>query len=348
MASNTLFTLSTTLSLLLVLSTADAQDLKVGFYAKSCPNLEAIVFKTTARFIGVAPTLAAPLLRMHFHDCFIRGCEGSILLNTTNKNAPAEKDAPPNLSLRGYHVIDAVKAAVEKACPGVVSCADLLALVARDVVTQVGNNLIKGVLIVVFNHLQTKGPHWQVETGRRDGKVSIALETRNLPPPSANITLLKSMFGAVGLNAKDIVVLSGAHTIGNSHCSSFSNRIYNYSGRADFTDTDPKLDSEYVPRLRSKCRSPNDLTTIVEMDPGSFRTFDSDYYKLVSKRRGIFESDAALLSDPETKAYVARRINGPIEEFFRDFGESMVKMGRTGVLTGKNGEIRKQCRFINS
>ncbi|KAK1260161.1 Peroxidase 27 [Acorus gramineus] len=330
MASNTLFTLSAALSILLALSTADAHGLKVGFYTKSCPNLEAIVFKTTARFIGVAPTLAAPLLRMHFHDCFIRGCEGSVLLNTTNKNAPAEKDAPPNLSLRGYHVIDAVKAAVEKACPGVVSCADVLALVARDVVTQI------------------KGPHWQVETGRRDGKVSIALETRNLPPPFANITLLKSMFGAVGLNAKDLVVLSGSHTIGNSHCSSFSNRIYNYSGRADFTDTDPKLDSEYVPRLRSKCKSPNDLTTIVEMDPGSFRTFDSDYYKLVSKRRGLLESDAALLSDPETKAYVVRRINGPIEEFFRDFGASMVKMGRIGVLTGKNGEIRKQCRVINS
>ncbi|KAK1325004.1 Peroxidase 56 [Acorus calamus] len=156
------------------------------------------------------------------------------------------------------------------------------------------------------------------------------------------------MFGANGLNAKDLVVLSGGHTIGNSHCSSFSNRIYNYSGRGDSTDTDPKLDRAYVPTLRVKCKSPNDVTTIVEMDPGSFKTFDADYYKLVSKRRGLFESDAALLSDPETKAYVERRINGPIEEFFKDFGDSMVKMGRSGVLTGNNGEIRKQCMVVNS
>ncbi|KAK1304906.1 Peroxidase 27 [Acorus calamus] len=331
MASNTHFKLSTALALVFfaLMNLADAQGLKVGFYAKRCPNLEAIVYKTTARFMNVAPTLAAPLLRMHFHDCFVRGCEGSILLNST-KSVQAEKYAIPNLSLRGYHVIDAVKAAVEKACPGVVSCADVLALVARDAVTQI------------------KGPYWHVETGRRDGRVSNAAEAINLPPPYANITVLKAMFGANGLNAKDLVVLSGGHTIGNSHCSSFSNRIYNYSGRGNSADTDPKLDRAYVPRLKSKCKTPNDVMTIVEMDPSSFRMFDSSYYKLVSKRRGIFESDAALLSDPETKAYVERRINGSIEEFFKDFGNSMVKMGRSGVLTGNKGEIRKQCMVVNA
>ena len=59
-----------------------------------------------------------------------------MLLNSTKTNQ-AEKDAVPNLSLRGYHVIDAVKSAVEEACPGVVSCADIVALVARDSVSMV-------------------------------------------------------------------------------------------------------------------------------------------------------------------------------------------------------------------
>ncbi|KAI8008172.1 Peroxidase 47 [Camellia lanceoleosa] len=61
------------------------------------------------------------------------GCEASVLLNSTNNNQ-AERDAIPNLSLRRFQVIDAVKAAIEKACPGVVSCADILALAARNAV----------------------------------------------------------------------------------------------------------------------------------------------------------------------------------------------------------------------
>lgn len=65
-----------------------------------------------------------------------QGCDGSVLLNSTKGNQ-AEKEAVPNQSLRGFHVIDAVKEAVENECPGVVSCADILALVARDVVSMV-------------------------------------------------------------------------------------------------------------------------------------------------------------------------------------------------------------------
>lgn len=137
--------------------------------------------------------------------------------------------------------------------------------------------------------------------------------------------------------------MTGSHTIGTSHCSSFSNRLYNFTGRGD---SDPSLDSNYIARLKSKCR-PADQTTLVEMDPGSFKTFDEDYYTLVAKRRGLFTSDSALLADSETRAYVLRQANSKGSTFLKDFANSMVKMGKIGVLTGNQGEIRKTCAFVN-
>ena len=87
------------------------------------------------------------------------------------------------------------------------------------------------------------------------------------------------------------------------------------------------------------------MNTIVEMDPGSFKIFDEDYYTLVAKRRGLFQSDAALLDD--TKVYVKLQATTHGSTFFEDFGVSMVNMGRIGVLTGNVGEIRKQCSRVN-
>lgn len=84
------------------------------------------------------------------------------------------------------------------------------------------------------------------------------------------------------------------------------------------------------------------------MDPGSFRNFDSDYYTIVSKRRGLFQLDAALLTDNTTKAYVQLHTTSTIGSIFlKDFAVSMMKMGQIQVLTGNSGEIRKQCAFIN-
>lgn len=62
-----------------------------------------------------------------------KGCDASILLDGPS----SEKTAPPNLSVRGYDIIDKAKAALEKACPGVVSCADIIVAATRDAVALV-------------------------------------------------------------------------------------------------------------------------------------------------------------------------------------------------------------------
>ncbi|XP_049405623.1 peroxidase 3-like [Solanum stenotomum] len=318
------------LILMCILVSSNAQ-LQQNFYAKSCPKAEKIILDYVHKHIPNAPSLAAALIRMHFHDCFVRGCDASVLLNFTSSTGnQTEKFGIPNLTLRGFSFIDNVKKIIEDECPGVVSCADIVALVARDSVVVTG------------------GPSWSVPTGRRDGRISNASETlTDIPAPTSNFSTLQNDFAKKGLDLKDLVLLSGAHTIGVSHCSSFSTRLYNFTGT--FGTEDPSLDSEYAANLKAnKCKSINDNTTIVEMDPGSFRTFDLSYYKLLLKRRGLFQSDAALTTSTTTKSYIDQLVAGSLKEFYAEFAQSMEKMGRIEVKTGSDGEIRKHCAVVNS
>ncbi|CAL5211772.1 unnamed protein product [Lathyrus oleraceus] len=308
-----------------IIGSSDA-ELKLGYYGKSCPKAEEIVLKYVRQHIPNAPSLAAALIRLHFHDCFVRGCDASVLMNSTQTNQ-AEKDSIPNLTLRGFDFINTVKSLIEAECPGVVSCADILSLSARDSVHAIG------------------GPYWNVPTGRRDGTISKAADVFiTLPAPFNNLTTLLTLFGNVGLDANDLVLLSGAHTIGVSHCSSVSNRLYNFTGKGD---QDPDLDNKYATSLKTfKCKNINDQTTIIEMDPGSRNTFDLGYFKQVVKRRGLFESDAALLKSSATRSIVAQHLQSN-EKFFTEFAKSMEKMGRINVKIGTEGEIRKHCTFVN-
>ncbi|KAI3440865.1 uncharacterized protein J3R85_002889 [Psidium guajava] len=302
-------------------------QLEMGYYSKSCPEAESIVREFVEDRIRNAPSLSAALLRMHFHDCFVRGCDASVLLNSTSSNQ-AERDSPPNFTVRGFDFIDRVKSLLEAECPGIVSCADIVALVARDAIVATG------------------GPSWRVPTGRRDGVISRASEAlSNIPPPTSNLTALQTSFANQGLDLKDLVLLTGAHTIGVSHCSSFRNRLYNFSGAGD---QDPSLDSEYAANLKAKkCRGPSD-NSIVEMDPGSRETFDLSYYRLVLKRRGLFQSDSALTTSPATKFYITQVLQGSLDNFYAQFALAMEKMGRINAKTGSAGEIRKHCALVNS
>ncbi|XP_072996773.1 peroxidase 2-like [Typha latifolia] len=292
-------------------------SLQVGFYDCKCPKAEEIVRKVVHKAVAKTPGIGAALIRMFFHDCFVRGCDASVLLDPTPTNPNTEKTSPPNNpSLHGFDVIDEAKAALEHHCPGIVSCADIIAFAARDAAKFLGSI------------------NYTIPSGRRDGRVSIAAEAlQNLPPPNFNLNQLIANFASKGLSVNDVVTLSGAHSIGQSHCTSLSLQ-------------DPLIDPSFIAFLRGKCLSTANPTIIVDQDIVTPNKLDNQYYKNVMAHRVLFSSDEALLSSPQTAALV--------DEFARDkgawegkFGAAMVKMGNIGVLTGNYGEVRKTCRVVN-
>uniref|UniRef100_A0A0D9VNT8 Peroxidase 1 n=1 Tax=Leersia perrieri TaxID=77586 RepID=A0A0D9VNT8_9ORYZ len=309
-------------------SRSSQAQLQVGYYDTLCPAAEIIIQEEVSKAVSANPGMAAGLVRLHFHDCFVRGCDASVLVDSASGNT-AEKDAPPNTSLRGFDVIDKAKSRLETACFGVVSCADVLAFAARDALALVGGNA------------------YQVPAGRRDGNVSSAQETSgNLPPPSANVAQLNQIFGSKGLTQAEMVALSGAHTIGVSHCSSFSNRLYSSGPNAG---QDPTMDPSYVSALTQQCPQQQSSTAtagMVPMDAVTPNAFDTNYYAAIVANRGLLSSDQALLADQTTAAQVVGYTNNP-DSFQSDFAAAMVKMGSIGVLTGNAGTIRTNCRVVS-
>ncbi|KAI3715794.1 hypothetical protein L6452_22781 [Arctium lappa] len=314
------------LCLLLATLTTTAQgQTRIGFYDITCPTFQTIVRATVQSSFRTNPAVAAGLLRMFFHDCFVLGCDASILLSGPS----TERTAPPNLSLVGFEVIDAAKTQIESACPGVVSCADILALAARDAVVLTG------------------GIGWQVPTGRRDGLVSQASGTVDLPAFNDPISVQISKFADKNLNTQDLVALVGGHTIGTAACAVFSYRLYNFSGT---NQPDPDINPAFLPQLRALCPNGGNVSTRVALDTGSVNRFDTSYFVNVRNGRGVLESDAKLLSNPTTRTFVQRfsgAVGGPALRFTNEFARSMVKLGNTELKTGSRGEIRRVCSAIN-
>lgn len=131
-----------------------------------------------------------------------------------------------------------------------------------------------------------------------------------------------------------------------SHCAVIARRLFNFTGNGD--STDPSLDPDYAIFLKNKCSAlRNDRTMPIDMDPIGSLSFDSAYFQALNKHKGLFASDAALLTDPKA-ASIAEKFQKN-EVFFAAFARSIKNMGDMQIIVqGQEGEIRKNCRFVNS
>eukprot|EP00268_Persea_americana_P042661 TRINITY_DN4270_c0_g1_i2.p1 TRINITY_DN4270_c0_g1~~TRINITY_DN4270_c0_g1_i2.p1 ORF type:complete len:331 (+),score=39.87 TRINITY_DN4270_c0_g1_i2:376-1368(+) len=304
-------------------------QLRQNYYANTCPNVENIVRGVVTTKFRQTFVTAPATLRLFFHDCFVQGCDASVIVASSGNNK-AEKDHPDNLSLAGdgFDTVIKAKAAVDAnpSCRNKVSCADILAMATRDVISLTG------------------GPFYAVELGRLDGLSSTAASVSGkLPQPTFNLNQLNSLFASHGLTQTDMIALSAAHTLGFSHCSKFSNRIYNF---ASGSPVDPTLSKSYAAQLQGMCPRNVDPRVAINMDPVTPRTFDNVYFKNLQQGMGLFTSDQVLFTDGRSKPTVNAWAQNSAA-FKRAFVTAMTKLGRVGVKTGSQGNIRRDCSMLN-
>ncbi|XP_061348040.1 peroxidase 44 [Gastrolobium bilobum] len=293
-------------------------ELQVGFYGSTCPKAESIVQQVVQNRFNRDKSITAALLRMHFHDCFVRGCDASILIDST-KNNTSEKNTTANATVRGYDLIDEVKESLEATCPSTVSCADIITLATRDAVALSG------------------GSKYVVPTGRHDGLVSNSNEV-DLPGPSTPVPLASQIFAKKGITTEEMVTLLGAHTVGVAHCNFFSNRL----GRVP----DPSMDPALEAKLAKLCNSTLSDDPAAFLDQKTPFLVDNQFYKQVLVKRGILQIDQQLALDTTTKDFVSGFASNN-NKFQKSFANAMIKMGKIEVLVGDEGEIRKNCRVFN-
>ncbi|PNX74268.1 peroxidase 11-like protein, partial [Trifolium pratense] len=333
-----------------------------------------------------------------------KGCDGSILLDDTY-TLKGEKKAATNIhSLKGFEVIDKIKNFVESECPGIVSCADILTIAARDAVILVG------------------GPYWDVPVGRKDSvTASFELANTNLPTPDESLVSIIPKFFYQGLSVTDMVALVdkfyneplryvvhcgptlenlsglnygsqclpeievhisvhpiehssshhvvtyedkddrefllsratsiavGSHTIGMARCQNFRSRIY---GDYESTSVKNPISDNQLNNLKSICPpiggGDNNITAMDYVTPN---LFDNSFYQLLLKGEGVLNSDQEMYSSVfgiQTRELVKKYAADSLA-FFQQFSDSMVKMGNiTNSESFVTGEVRKNCRFVNT
>ncbi|KAH1068528.1 hypothetical protein AAZX31_03G036300 [Glycine max] len=309
------------LCLICIASADSANELRPDFYNSQCSQALQVIKKEVTAAVRKDPAIGAALIRRQFYDCFVQGCDASVLLKDT-ANFTGEQSVIPDVdSTNGTDIIliEKIKARLEKLCPDVVSCADIIAVAAKDSVVALG------------------GPTWNVLLGRRDSTTAnLSAVLTDFPTTFMNLTELLATFGKKNFTAQEMVAFTGAHTTGRIKCLFFRTRIYNESN----------INPSYARSLQAKCPFVGGDDNLAPLDRTTPILFDNAYYKNLLKQKGLLHSDQQLYNNGSTDTIVEFYAKNPLG-FRTDFAKVMTKMGNLSPLTGTNGQIRKQCSKVN-
>jgi len=313
------------MAMLVVGSIGAEAQLTLDFYDDSCPQIYDIVLTEVQAAVAAEARMAASLVRLHFHDCFVNGCDGSVLLNSTDDLVSEQTVVANADSVRGFFVIDTIKAKLEAACPQTVSCADIVAIASRD------SAVLAGLT-----------PGYPVFFGRRDSLTfNISAADAFLPSPFSNYSILKANFEAVGLGEVDLVALSGAHTVGRVNCTIVRRTL-------TLNNTLSLFNPSFLASNAKQCGPPT-VNKLLNLDLTTPDTFDNWYYKNLLVGEGILISDMVLwktpgiINQPLVLDYAINPLSWAVQ-----FGISTIRMGNIKPLTGDEGEIRLNCAVINN
>uniref|UniRef100_A0A1J3ERW6 Peroxidase n=1 Tax=Noccaea caerulescens TaxID=107243 RepID=A0A1J3ERW6_NOCCA len=302
------------------------EGLSYNYYEETCPKVEEIVRSSLSPVFILDPTSPAALLRLMFHDCQVQGCDASILIEPSGDQYQqfTELDSAKNFGIRKRELIGEIKTSLETECPKQVSCSDIIILAAREAVALTG------------------GPLIAVPLGRKDSlsTPSKHVADSELPPSTADVDSILSLFAGKAMTVEESVAIMGAHTLGVTHCNNVLSRFDNENA------TNANMDPRFQTFLRVVCPefSPTSKTaeaTFVPNDQTSL-IFDTAYYDDAIAGRGNLRIDSEIGADPRTRPFV-EAFAADQDRFFNAFSSAFVKLSSYKVLTGDNGVVRSVC-----
>ncbi|GJV90431.1 lignin-forming anionic peroxidase [Tanacetum coccineum] len=171
---------------------------------------------------------------------------------------------------------------------------------------------------------------------RHNHKSSLVSSEYWSPISKLHLNSLISTFNDNGLSPRDMVALSGAHTIGQAQCFLFRDRIY-----ANGSD----IDAGFASTRRRRCPINEGNENLAALDLVTPNSFDNNYFKNLIQKKGLLESDQVLFSGGSTDSIVREYSNNP-SKFKSDFAAAMVKMSEFKTTTGQEGVIRRICSAL--